>query len=94
MSRVKEELAPQDYKAVDIRPLEWLPHHAAGQPRCPDEYADTLFGMTYVASNEGWWRPLGTLDPCAGILEAKAAAQADYESRIRDCLVFAGEEEL
>lgn len=71
---------------VGIKPLEWLPHHAAGRPNCPLEYADTGLSTTYFASGVGWWSPLEHVHPCADLDAAKAAAQADFERRVLACL--------
>lgn len=68
-------------RAVKVKPLDWQ-HEEHG-----DATAQSIVG-TYFADANGCWslgggRPLTT----TGALEAaKAAAQADYEQRIRSAL--------
>lgn len=64
-----------------VKPLEWALFW--NQEKGHREYAVHPFGHTYHVSNEGWWFPLDVLHPCDGIEAAKAAAQADYDRRIR-----------
>lgn len=68
---------------VAVKPLEWKPFHT-GDGR---EYTDAPFGISYHVSREGWWRPLDGLNECNGIEAAKAAAQADYEQRVRSAIM-------
>jgi hypothetical protein len=77
---------------VKVKPLEWEPHHAAGQPRCPVEFANTAFGISYLVSEEGWWRFPEELRPCNGLEASKAAVQADHDERIRSALRTGGSE--
>lgn len=68
-------------RAVEVKMLEWQPDEHG------DATAQSIVG-TYFADANGCWslgggRPLAT----AGALEgAKAAAQADYEQRVRSAL--------
>lgn len=81
--------APQPAPSVAVKELEWSPRN--DQPQY-EVCADTPFGR-YKTSNKGeygfgWMQPRQTV--WSGFLptleEAKAAAQADYEARIRSAL--------
>ncbi|MGQ3080640.1 MULTISPECIES: hypothetical protein [Rhizobium/Agrobacterium group] len=80
---------PQPAPSVAVKDLEWSPRN--DQPQY-EVCADTPFGR-YKTSNKGeygfgWMQPRQTV--WSGFLptleEAKAAAQADYEARIRSAL--------
>lgn len=70
---------------TEIRHLKWslFWYQEEGRREC----AVTPFFTTYNASAEGWWTFLGPLNPCDGIEAAKAGAQADFEAKVRECLV-------
>ncbi|WP_210203041.1 hypothetical protein [Pseudaminobacter soli (ex Li et al. 2025)] len=75
---------PAPSEPVAVKPLEW---HAS-PIRENSWLAPNGFGENYVASRyEGQWRCIGQDWP--SLDAAKAAAQADYEARIRSALVSA-----
>lgn len=73
---------------VAVRQLEWSePRQTEDGDNAQDAY--TRIGH-YIASDDGWflvaqsgWNPIGSID------EAKAAAQADFDARVRACLTDA-----
>lgn len=76
-------LPPLDDCPVAVKPLEWLASNSFGDAR-----AEAGFGALYRASVDGsWYLSGGVVHHSASIIEAKVAAQADYEQRIRSALV-------
>lgn len=70
---------------VEVKPLVWVKHYTheeTGRYEAKPEH----IGEAYHVNNEGWWFALDVLNKCDGIEDAKAAAQADYERRIRSAL--------
>lgn len=88
----RADLAPEPLRAVKVRALEWTQYCSnAGNSSAP------AFGGEYICEragddgNYGLWIPLdGPADDPRGYYEelaaAKAAAQTDYETRIRSAL--------
>lgn len=81
-----ESLSAQgEAEAVGVKPLEW---HGKGWPRV----AKTVFGLYKIWAGKDVWFEGECLneytrDRDYSEDDAKAAAQADYEQRIRSCLV-------
>ena len=69
--------------SVAVNALEWKDARGDGS-----FVASTMFGLLYIASERAWgFRNYPDLYPVEGGIEkAKAAAQADYETRIRSAL--------
>jgi hypothetical protein len=80
LSALSEPAAPAGAEVV--KALEWRERGDG------TEFAVTDFGLLYVASDLGWGtRNYPDKNPVTGgISAAKAAAQADYEARIRSAL--------
>jgi hypothetical protein len=75
--------APPPMSEARIKPLEWVGPHLkmyVAEPICGLQYRITCDERGIDWFVDGGWSPVGTLD------EAKAAAQADYEARIRAAL--------
>ena len=68
---------------VKVKPLLWRDTRGDGT-----QWANTIFGLQYCASEKGWgFRNYPDQYPSGGGIEkAKAAAQADYETRILSAL--------
>jgi hypothetical protein len=66
-----------------VKPLAWRDTRGDGT-----QWANTIFGLQYCASEKGWgFRNYPDQYPAGGgVEEAKAAAQADYETRILSAL--------
>jgi hypothetical protein len=69
-----------------VKPLEWEEMTATKAMR-----SICIVGTYCIAHYRGgvfrWWRVgVGTKHDASGVLEAQAAAQADYESRVLSCL--------
>ena len=91
-TRTRVDLAPDPLRAVKVRALEWTQYCSnAGNSSAP------AFGGEYICEragddgNYGLWLPWdGPADDPRGYYEelaaAKAAAQQDYETRIRSAL--------
>jgi hypothetical protein len=72
---------------VQVKPLEWEMFWKQDEEH--REIANPPIGDSYHVSARGWWFGLDVLNKCDGIEAAKAAAQADYEARIRSALFAA-----
>lgn len=72
--------------AVVVKPLEWTYRPWAAAEWC----ASTNVGLEYFIRERGgqctWNRRLEPSIQAASIEDAKAAVQADYESRVLSCL--------
>lgn len=71
---------------VEVKPLEWS-HYDNGTA-----WAVSTCGLAYQTAQDGWRHHNGTYNAADGIEAAKAAAQADYERRIRSSLRTGGSE--
>lgn len=77
----------ESYKGVEVKLLEWQEFAERGR----GAYADTIFGRYVVwdfDGKDGYYKMLWASNRWVegGIDDAKAAAQADYEARIRSAL--------
>jgi hypothetical protein len=70
-------------RGIKVKPLVWIDSRGDGTL-----HASSTIGICYVASSVSWgWRNYPDAHPVDGDIEAaKAAAQADYESRILEAL--------
>jgi zona occludens toxin (predicted ATPase) len=80
---LKARIAELEARPVRVKPLEWRDSYSVLR-------ADTEFG-SYMTSASGKILTLGVapMSPqmvCANLDDAQAAAQADYERRIKDAL--------
>lgn len=76
-------------QGVQVKALVWEPHWTGG--REAREFAQTSIGADYHVNDEGWWQPQCAMNLCKNRSDAKSAAQADYEARIRAALVSPGD---
>jgi len=68
--------------AIAVKPLEWVvPKSGYGQE------AYSILGKYWVLHGQFWSPGCTVSKPCRDDAAAKAAAQADFESRIRSALV-------
>lgn len=75
--------SPVEAVAVKIRPLEW------SDPGLGILYADTIVGAYKINKDGYWWLADSEMRKAADVEAAKAAAQADYATRIRSALALA-----
>lgn len=80
---VRNTYAAPPAPSVVVKALEWKDVRGDGSFA-----ASTVFGLLYIASGKAWgFRNYPDQYPVeGGVAEAKAAAQADYEARIRSAL--------
>jgi hypothetical protein len=73
-------LSVEGKQPVAVKALEWknLDNGTA--------WASSIFGLTYQAAQDGWRHRNGVYTPATGLEAAKAAAQADFDWRVRSCL--------
>ncbi|NTA16058.1 hypothetical protein [Agrobacterium tumefaciens] len=71
---------PQPAPSVAVKALEW------GMLDNGTGWARTSVGLIYHVTPEGWMHRNGDVNPTDGVEDAKAAAQSDYETRIRSAL--------